>query len=421
MQIVGVRLDRVTAHLLQHSDEFANDKGEVQLGTRQGGYEYAIWVNTSKNPRLKAVELAALQVKDVLQLLLRCYCFVKSLVKEGAGIDAKPGCALQMVVEIPKQIALANLALRVHHRSKVGGVGGGGGVQGRVPLRAGGRCHGCAQPVCQRAVGARMWRAGCESHLPFPLTHARRTSSSPPAPTRSWPWAACCTWTCWRCRRPPRRSRRGCCGRWVRARIARVGRAAWVVGGGAAAPSKAVKAWVLRQVRGWVLRRALRVPQARDTTHWQHRHAHTRTRTHVHPPPHTHTHAHAGHPPVQQHQPHPLPHPPRGHRPRHMEARGGAACAGLCHAVLGPQDARAGGAAAGACGGGMRGRWERAIGAAAGVWRRGLSPHTHALSPHTSWYAHEATRAAPRPAPPLPPPRRSAGGTLRLARGALRA
>jgi len=42
-------------------------------------------VNTSKNPRLKAVELAS----------------------------------LQMVVEIPKQIALANLALRVQHREKV--------------------------------------------------------------------------------------------------------------------------------------------------------------------------------------------------------------------------------------------------------------------------------------------------------------
>lgn len=51
----------------------------------QAGFDLAVWVNTSKNPRLKAVELAS----------------------------------LQMVVEIPKQIALANLALRVQHREKV--------------------------------------------------------------------------------------------------------------------------------------------------------------------------------------------------------------------------------------------------------------------------------------------------------------
>lgn len=36
-QLVGLRIDRITAHMLQHSDDFANDKGEVQLGMRKVG------------------------------------------------------------------------------------------------------------------------------------------------------------------------------------------------------------------------------------------------------------------------------------------------------------------------------------------------------------------------------------------------
>jgi hypothetical protein len=51
----------------------------------QGDFEVALWVNVVKNARRKAVELAA----------------------------------MQMIVEIPKQITLANLAMRIYHRSKV--------------------------------------------------------------------------------------------------------------------------------------------------------------------------------------------------------------------------------------------------------------------------------------------------------------
>jgi hypothetical protein len=53
----------------------------------QGSFQWALWVNTSKNPRLKAVEMSA----------------------------------LHMVVEIPKQVALANIALRIVITEKVGG------------------------------------------------------------------------------------------------------------------------------------------------------------------------------------------------------------------------------------------------------------------------------------------------------------
>lgn len=47
----SMRIDRVTAHMLAHSDEHANEKNEVQLGMIHGSFQWAIWVNTSKNPR----------------------------------------------------------------------------------------------------------------------------------------------------------------------------------------------------------------------------------------------------------------------------------------------------------------------------------------------------------------------------------
>ena len=81
-EIINTRIDRISAHILQHSDEFANERNEIQLGTRQGTFQWSLWINTSKNPRLKAVELPQ----------------------------------LSMTVEIPKQIALANIAMRVQLR-----------------------------------------------------------------------------------------------------------------------------------------------------------------------------------------------------------------------------------------------------------------------------------------------------------------
>jgi len=84
-KVVGLRLDRMTAHMLQYSDEHGSaEKEEIQLGMRQGDFDLALWINVVKNARRKAVELAV----------------------------------LQMIVEIPKQITLANLAMRVYHREK---------------------------------------------------------------------------------------------------------------------------------------------------------------------------------------------------------------------------------------------------------------------------------------------------------------
>lgn len=67
---------------LQHADEHANEKNEVQLGCQLHGLQWGLWVNTSKNLRLKSVEMPQ----------------------------------LQMMIDIPKTIGVANIAIRVEVR-----------------------------------------------------------------------------------------------------------------------------------------------------------------------------------------------------------------------------------------------------------------------------------------------------------------
>jgi hypothetical protein len=64
---------------VQRADEYANPKGDVLLTAQQGVLQWGLWVNTHKNPRFKLIDLGG----------------------------------LGMTVEIPKQIALASVALRV--------------------------------------------------------------------------------------------------------------------------------------------------------------------------------------------------------------------------------------------------------------------------------------------------------------------
>ncbi|XRB02501.1 cancer susceptibility candidate protein 1 [Pycnococcus provasolii] len=80
-ELTQTRLDRVTAHILQHSDEYANDKGECQVSSISDNVRCAIWVNYTKNPRTKAVEFPE----------------------------------LDFYIELPKSLALASVALRLTH------------------------------------------------------------------------------------------------------------------------------------------------------------------------------------------------------------------------------------------------------------------------------------------------------------------
>lgn len=73
----------------QRADEYADPKGDVLLTAQQGDLQFGLWVNTAKNPRFKLVDLAG----------------------------------LGMTVEIPKQLALANIALRVEVSSREGSAG----------------------------------------------------------------------------------------------------------------------------------------------------------------------------------------------------------------------------------------------------------------------------------------------------------
>jgi hypothetical protein len=64
---------------VQCADEYADDKGDVLLTAQQGPLQWGLWVNTHKNPRFKLIDFGG----------------------------------LGMTVEIPKQLALASIALRV--------------------------------------------------------------------------------------------------------------------------------------------------------------------------------------------------------------------------------------------------------------------------------------------------------------------
>lgn len=81
--IINQRMDHMTAHILLHADQHANERNEIQLAAKESSLQWGLWVNTSKNPRLKIVEMSQ----------------------------------LGLTIDIPKQIALASIAVRVQRRS----------------------------------------------------------------------------------------------------------------------------------------------------------------------------------------------------------------------------------------------------------------------------------------------------------------
>lgn len=64
---------------VQFADEHVDDKGDVLLTTQQEQLQWGLWLNTHKNPRFKLIDFGGLGV----------------------------------TVEVPKQIALANVAIRL--------------------------------------------------------------------------------------------------------------------------------------------------------------------------------------------------------------------------------------------------------------------------------------------------------------------
>eukprot|EP01116_Phalansterium_solitarium_P001653 TRINITY_DN11471_c0_g1_i1.p1 TRINITY_DN11471_c0_g1~~TRINITY_DN11471_c0_g1_i1.p1 ORF type:complete len:777 (+),score=322.16 TRINITY_DN11471_c0_g1_i1:111-2441(+) len=75
-------IDRMTAYVIQRADDFANQKGEVYLGYRTSDIEYGLWVNITKNPRIKRLDFPNVKL---------------------------------CLVDLPKQLALTSIAVRMMH------------------------------------------------------------------------------------------------------------------------------------------------------------------------------------------------------------------------------------------------------------------------------------------------------------------
>ncbi|KAK9828512.1 hypothetical protein WJX72_000473 [[Myrmecia] bisecta] len=81
--ITNEAVDHMTAHVLQHADVHAASSGEIQLVSSSASFKWALWVNTTRNPRLKSIDMP-----DI-----------------GVALD------------IPKMLALASIAIRVQQRA----------------------------------------------------------------------------------------------------------------------------------------------------------------------------------------------------------------------------------------------------------------------------------------------------------------
>lgn len=78
-QLMAARIDRATAHMLQHYEKYANNRGDVQVICCTEHFRTGVWVNVHKNPRFKTVDLQDMGV----------------------------------IVELPRSIALASVAVRL--------------------------------------------------------------------------------------------------------------------------------------------------------------------------------------------------------------------------------------------------------------------------------------------------------------------
>eukprot|EP00163_Fabomonas_tropica_P007926 TRINITY_DN1755_c0_g2_i1.p1 TRINITY_DN1755_c0_g2~~TRINITY_DN1755_c0_g2_i1.p1 ORF type:complete len:617 (+),score=144.97 TRINITY_DN1755_c0_g2_i1:850-2700(+) len=61
-EMIIEKMDQMTAFVLQHADEYATAKNEVQIATKTDHFKYGLWVNLARNPRVKQVEFADLEM-----------------------------------------------------------------------------------------------------------------------------------------------------------------------------------------------------------------------------------------------------------------------------------------------------------------------------------------------------------------------
>jgi hypothetical protein len=147
---------------LQHSEEHADDKGDVLLTAQRGEQQLGLWANVHKNARFKLVDFGG----------------------------------LGMSVEIPKQLALANIALRVQVRPRRGWDAAAWGVPAQLS---------------QHWLHVSAWCACRGGRLPA-SAHALQLQ----ALAAAWcPWVESCWCSSSRCRRLPSTAGAGLCTRWA--------------------------------------------------------------------------------------------------------------------------------------------------------------------------------------------------------------
>lgn len=79
--VTAAKINEITAHILQHADEYASAKNEVQMHHQTTHFKYGLWVNLAPNPRRKSVDFEQLNFS----------------------------------VEITKPLAIASVAIRLTH------------------------------------------------------------------------------------------------------------------------------------------------------------------------------------------------------------------------------------------------------------------------------------------------------------------
>ncbi|OHT16789.1 hypothetical protein TRFO_41544 [Tritrichomonas foetus] len=76
-QIIENKITSLTQHHLLFSDRYALAKNEVLLAADAGGYSYGLWVNLTKNPRIKEIEFPKVTIEickyiALASLAIRC-------------------------------------------------------------------------------------------------------------------------------------------------------------------------------------------------------------------------------------------------------------------------------------------------------------------------------------------------------------
>jgi cancer susceptibility candidate protein 1 len=123
--LVLTKIEAITVHHLVFSDKYAGAKNEVQLSADADGIGFAMWVNLSKNPRIKDIDFPGLKIEISKGIAM------SSLAIRVLTIPTKPyndnflllgrliRCELLQLPTPPKRIGTMTLRQFPHHNQLV--------------------------------------------------------------------------------------------------------------------------------------------------------------------------------------------------------------------------------------------------------------------------------------------------------------